>query len=233
MFKQKLTKMTAGSNALSDYKLTISKSRWKHLFPELDKDLDEELRKSYRRGVYLFKSGLQRSKRGKCCKFRRKQFISFTNVYAKNACSENLCFLNGKYKHDKIYDLYIQALTCSFKIKPNKIPTIQVKKSRTFLPNEYILDSGDEPVPLMLTSVDLKLFLEQYDVYDLTYDYGWKFKSMQGLFTEYIHKWITKKINASLEKNEGMRTIAKFMLNNLYRKICNFYKIYCKKSIFG
>lgn len=50
MFKQKLTKMTAGSNALSDYKLTISKSRWEHLFPKLDKNLDEELRKSYRGG---------------------------------------------------------------------------------------------------------------------------------------------------------------------------------------
>ena len=142
-------------------------------------------------------------------------------------------FFEGKYKQDKIYDLYIQALTCSFKIKQNKIPTIQVKKSRTFLPNEYILDSGDEPIPLMLTSVDLKLFLEQYYVYDITYDYGWKFKSMQGLFTEYIDKWITIKNNATIEKNEGMRTIAKFMLNNLYRKICNFYKIYCKKSIFG
>lgn len=72
MFKQKLTKMTAGSNALTDYKTTISKSRWEHLFPEFDKNLDEELRKSYRRWVYLFKSGLQRSKCRKCCKFRRK-----------------------------------------------------------------------------------------------------------------------------------------------------------------
>ena len=57
-----------------------------------------------------------------------------------------------------------------------------------------------EIVCLVLTNVDLKLFLEQYDVYDLEYISGWKFKSKKGIFTEYIDKWITRKNNATIER---------------------------------
>lgn len=126
-------------------------------------------------------------------------------------------FYEGEYKEDKVYPLYIQRLTCSFKIKPGKIPTIQIKHSR-FVDNEYLLDSGIEPVALTLTSIDLKLFLEQYDVYDLEYESGWKFKGMRGLFTNYIDKWIKVKNEATISGNKGMRQVAKIMLNSLYGK---------------
>ena len=77
-------------------------------------------------------------------------------------------FFEGKYKEDKVYNLYIQMITCSFEIKKNKIPTIQIKNSY-FMANEYLESSNNEIVCLVLTNVDLKLFLEQYDVYDLKY----------------------------------------------------------------
>lgn len=77
--------------------------------------------------------------------------------------------MNGKYKEDKVYPLYIQMITCSFKLKKNKIPTIQIKHSMSFLPNEYIESTHSEIECLVLTSVDLKLFLEQYEVDDLEY----------------------------------------------------------------
>ena len=57
-----------------------------------------------------------------------------------------------------------------------------------FKANEYLEDSGDVPVCLVLTNVDLKLFLEQYEVDIINWDCGWKFRSMQGLFTKYIDK---------------------------------------------
>lgn len=78
-------------------------------------------------------------------------------------------FYEGKYKEDKVYNLYIQMITCSFEIKKNKIPTIQIKKNSFFMANEYLESSNNEIVTLVLTNVDLKLFLEQYDVYDLKY----------------------------------------------------------------
>lgn len=128
-------------------------------------------------------------------------------------------FFKGEYKQDKIYDLYIQMLTCSFKLKKDKIPCIQIKDSKSFfMPNEYLESSNGEIICLVLTSVDLKLFLEQYDVYDLNYVSGWKFKSISGLFTEYIDKWIAKKNEATINKNKGIRAMSKLMLNSLYGK---------------
>ena len=130
----------------------------------------------------------------------------------------NPVWFEGKYKKDKVYDLYIQRLTCSFKIKKNKIPTIQLKNSRFFLANEYIETTDGEIVDLVLTNIDLKLFFEHYDVEDITYWGGFKFRSINGLFTEYIDKYIKIKNEATISGNKGMRTLAKLMLNSLYGK---------------
>lgn len=111
-------------------------------------------------------------------------------------------FFEGEYKEDKIYPLYIQMITCSFKIKKNKIPTIQIKNSMSFIANEYLETSGAEIVCLVLTNIDLKLFLEQYDVYNLKYECGWKFKGIRGIFSAYIEKWIKVKNEATLSGNK-------------------------------
>ena len=136
-------------------------------------------------------------------------------------------FYEGKYQEDKIYNLYIQMITCSFEIKKNKIPTIQIKNSY-FMANEYLESSNNEIVCLVLTNVDLKLFLEQYNVYDLKYISGWKFKSKRGIFTEYIDKWITRKNEATLSGNKGQRTMAKLMLNALYGKFATSLDVQSK-----
>ena len=51
LFNEGLTKMTQGSNALNDYKDILTKSRFEHFFPKLDKLLDDDLRKAYRRSA--------------------------------------------------------------------------------------------------------------------------------------------------------------------------------------
>ena len=126
-------------------------------------------------------------------------------------------FFEGKYQQDSAFPLYIQMLSCSFEIKKNKIPTIQIKKTLSFLENEYLTSSNNEIVTLVLTNVDLKLFLEQYNVYDLKYRCGWKFKSIKGLFKGYIDKWMKRKIEAGKQGNKAQRTMAKLQLNSLYR----------------
>lgn len=123
-------------------------------------------------------------------------------------------FYEGEYKEDKVYNLYIQMLSCTFRIKKNKIPTIQIKNDKFhFKETEYLESSGNEEVILYLTNIDLKLFLEHYEVNELKYICGWKFKSINGIFKEYIDKWIGRKIEASKNKNKGQRTLAKLMLN--------------------
>ena len=126
-------------------------------------------------------------------------------------------FFEGKYEDDKIYPLYIQMITCEFEIKKNKIPTIQIKNNMSFIANEYLQSSNKEIVCLVLTNIDLKLFLEQYNVYNLNYECGWKFKGIQGIFTEYIQKWVKVKNEATISGNKPLRSIAKLLLNSLYR----------------
>lgn len=143
-------------------------------------------------------------------------------MYSKPLPFGEPIFFEGKYKEDKVYPLFIQMITCSFEINKNKIPTIQIKHSLDYRSNEYLESSKGEIVCLVLTSIDLKLFLEQYNVENLEYLRGWKFKSLEGLFIPYIDKWIKRKNEGTTSGNLGQRTLAKLMLNSLYRKICNF-----------
>lgn len=55
LFNEDLTKMTQGSNALNDFKQMLTKSKFRHYFPNLDYEVDKDLRKSYKRRFYLFK----------------------------------------------------------------------------------------------------------------------------------------------------------------------------------
>ena len=137
-------------------------------------------------------------------------------------------FFEGKYQDDKVYPLYIQRITCSFKLKKNKIPTIQVKNSPSFMDNEYLTSSNGEIVALTLSNIDLEMFLSHYDTEFLEYESGYKFKGMHGIFNEYIDFWTDRKIKATKEGNKGMRTISKLMLNSLYGKFATSMDIQAK-----
>lgn len=142
--------------------------------------------------------------------------------------------MSGKYQDDKVYPLYIQMITCSFKIKKNMIPTIQIKNNSLFFRgNEYLESSEDEIVSLVMTNIDLELFLEHYEVEDLKYHCGWKFKGMKGLFKDFIDKWITRKNEATLSGNKGQRTMAKLMLNSLYGKFATSLETRSKVPFMG
>ena len=216
LFNMGLSKMTAGSNALAEYKNIIKINKFKNLYSKLSYEVDKDIRKAYR-GGFTYLNPLYKNK-----SVGDGEVLDVNSLYPSVMYNDLLpfgepFFYIGKYEEDKIYPLYIQRLTCSFKIKEGKIPTIQIKHSR-FVDNEYLTDSGIEPVALTLTSVDLKLFFEQYDVWDIRWESGWKFKAMKGLFTDYIDKWIEVKNEATISGNKGMRQVAKIMLNSLYGK---------------
>lgn len=58
LFNEDLKKMTQGSNALNDFKKILTSSKFIHYFPQLDYDVDKDLRKAYKRRFYLFKSNI-------------------------------------------------------------------------------------------------------------------------------------------------------------------------------
>lgn len=226
LFDMGLTKMTAGSNALSEYKQITRLNRFRNLYKPLNYEIDKDIRRAYR-GGFTYCNPIYKNK-----EVGEGEVLDVNSLYPSVMYKEILpfgepFFYEGEYKEDKVYPLYIQRLTCSFRIKEGKIPTIQIKHSR-FVDNEYLTDSGLEPVALTLTSVDLKLFLEQYDVWDLHYESGWKFKGMRGLFTEYIDKWIKVKNDATISGNKGMRQVAKIMLNSLYGKFATSLDVQSK-----
>ena len=226
LFNMGLTKMTAGSNALSEYKEITKINKFRSLYKPLNYDIDKDIRKAYR-GGFTYLNPLYKNK-----SVGSGEVLDVNSLYPSVMYKEILpfgepFFYIGEYQEDKVYPLYIQRLTCCFKIKEGKIPTIQIKHSR-FVDNEYLTDSGNEPVALTLTSIDLKLFLEQYDVWDLNYESGWKFKGMRGLFTKYIDKWIGVKNEATVSGNKGMRQVAKIMLNSLYGKFATSLDVQSK-----
>ena len=227
LMNENLRKMTAGSNALSDFKTIINKFRFKHYFPELTPEADSDIRKAYKGGFTYLNPYYKNKIVG------NGVVLDVNSLYPSIMRSKRLLpfgegiFFEGKYEYDKSYPLCIQSLTCSFEIKKDKIPTIQLKENHykwKFMPNEYIESSKNEVVNLCLTNVDLKLFFEHYNVYDLKYLNGWKFKGVSGIFNEYIDKWIKVKNESTISGNKQMRSLAKLMLNSLYGKFATSLK---------
>lgn len=216
IFSEGLQKMTQGSNALQDFKEILTKRKFEHYFPNLPPDVDDDIRKSYKGGFTYLNPIYKEVDVGKGI------VLDVNSLYPscmllKLPFGEPVYF-KGKYKEDKVYNLYVQEIVTCFELKENKIPTIQIKGRRfEFKETEYLTSSNGELVTLYLTNIDLKLFLEQYDVLEIHYIGGWKFKSIDGLFTDYITKWTKRKIQASKEGNKSQRSLSKLMLNALYR----------------
>ena len=216
LFKQKLDKMTSASDALTDFKLTMNKTRFNRLFPKIDFETDKKLREAYK-GGFTFLNKIYKEK-----DVGEGIVLDVNSLYPSVLYKELMpigepIFYDGKYESDSVYPLYIQVISCRFELKKDKIPTIQIKHSY-FIETEYLESSDNEIITLVLSSVDLKLFLDHYNVYEVTYEYGWKFKGMNDIFTSYIDKWMNVKIESTKSGNKGMRSLAKLMLNSLYGK---------------
>lgn len=54
---------------------------------------------------------------------------------------------------------------------------------------------------------------------------------MQGIFKDYIDKWIKRKNEATLTGNKGQRTLAKLMLNALYGKFATSLDVRSKYPV--
>lgn len=127
-------------------------------------------------------------------------------------------FFEGEYQEDKLYDLYVISFSCIFEIKENKIPSIQIKNNLGFIPTDYVKSSNGDIVTLCLTNIDFELFKKQYNISYIKFHSGWKFKSVKGLFTQYIKYWTERKIQSKKDENGSIYLISKLMLNSLYGK---------------
>lgn len=213
MFDRGLTKMTLASNAMSDFKKRCK--HFKNYFPELPIKVDEDIRRSYKGGFTYLNEIYKEKVMPAGITLDVNSLYPSTMKLMPMPISAPV-YYEGKYQSDSTYDLYVQSFSCIFELKKGKIPSIQLKHSFDFQSNEYIKSSNGEEIALNLTKPDFELFMDQYNVTNITYFGGWKFKSSLHVFDPYIDYWMNEKITAGKEGNKGKRQIAKLMLNSLY-----------------
>ena len=204
-------KMTIGSNAFTYFQELISKRSYKNLFPILPLDVDNDIRLAYK-GGYVYLNPKYANQRLKGISFDVNSLYPY-EMHERVLPFGLPLYYKGKYKPSKNYPLYIQKLNCRFILKDGMLPTIQLKNNSSFLPTQYITDS-EECVDLVLTNVDLELFLKHYDVFDIEWLGGYKFHGTKMIFNEYIDHFMEIKANST----GGKRQIAKLFLNSLYGK---------------
>lgn len=223
-FKEGLEKMTNASDALSHFKEGITLSHFEKFFPTFPIELDAFIRKAYK-GGYVYLIPRHKNARG-------LQGVTFdvnslypSVMYQKLLPYGYPIYFYGEPETTDDYPLFIVHLKCSFDLKPKHLPTIQLKNNRAYVETEYLTSSNGEIVDLTLTNVDLDLFLDHYNVDDLTYVKGLKFKGRAGFFKEYIDYWGHVKETTTGAK----RQLAKLMLNSLYGKFATNPKAYQKQ----
>lgn len=234
-FSKGLTKMTNASDALNGYKEIIDKKNFDRLFPVFPVELDANIRRAYK-GGFVYLNPKYTNARG------LKGITLDVNSLYPSVMYECMLpygypiFFEGKPNPDETYNLFIVRVLARFKVKENHIPTIQLKNNNRFVQTEYITDSdvydekgilNADPVELVLTSVDLALFRDHYDIEEIEYLDGFKFKGKTGLFKDYIDYW--GHIKATTTGAE--RQLAKLMLNSLYGRFATNPKASTKFSV--
>ncbi len=124
--------------------------------------------------------------------------------------------------HTKYY--YFICFRAKWKIKSGYLPTVQIKGTLKYPGREWLTSSevtdrqtgktADYAPLLVMTQTDWELLNKHYDIRDLKIYGGCYFKSMTGLFDDYIDKYAKIK-----QTSKGaMRQLAKLMLNSIYGK---------------
>ena len=213
-FDQGLKKMTNGSDSLEGFKSIITKKEFARRFPIFSTELDANIRLAYRGGFTWLNEKFAGKMIGDGIVFDVNSLYP-AQMYNRPLPYGMPLYFEGEYEHDEEYPLYIQHIRCMFDIKKDHIPTIQIKKQRLrFRENEYLKSSNDEIVDLYVTNIDWELIQEHYDLYEVEFVSGWKFKQKIGLFNAFIDKWTYIKTTS-----EGaIKLLAKLMLNSLYGK---------------
>lgn len=210
-----LTHMTIGSDALNSFKKIISDKLFKAYYPTLDVEVDKDIRHAYR-GGYTYTNKIFQAK-----DVGEGLVYDVNSMYPSVMYEEILpygipIFFDGEYVYDPEYPLSIQKIRADLVIKKDHIPTIQCKSNMFFNSTEYI-EATNGMLTMYVTNIDLEIIFEQYDVLDIEYINGYKFKGTKGLFCKYIDKYMEMKKNNTGAK----RQLAKLMLNNLYGKFAS------------
>lgn len=216
-----MKRLTVGADSLAEFKSLHGKG-FERTFPVLSKTVDDDIRLAYRGGIALPNRKWVRKRVG------RGIVIDKNSMYPWVMRTKLLPY--GKPWWSEVQyddaDLFILSMTFTAKLKPNHIPCIQIKRSIQFNSQEF-LEEVNEPTTVSITSVDLELWQEQYDLKIWAINGYWNFKGIEGLFNDYIDKWMAVKANST----GGARMIAKLHLNSLYGKFAKNTDVTGKRPV--
>lgn len=222
-FEQGLTRMTNASDAMDSYKKSVGGNfeRW---FPVLPLELDANIRKAYK-GGYVYLKPKYRNVRGLQGKTYDVNSLYPSVMYDKVLPFGYPVYFEGDPAPDERYPLYIIHFKCTFELKPNHLPMIQLKNNRRFVETEYlttsrVMEGGietNDPVEMYVTNVDYELMKDHYDLEYYPFDDGhycdgFRFRGAVGMFKDYIDYWMHIKETETGPK----RQLAKLQLNSLY-----------------
>jgi len=211
-FDAGMTKLTVGSDSLAEFKKVIGQRHFDKMFPVLPLTMDSEIRQAYRGGFTYADPRFKGKITGPGIVYDVNSLYPSVMYDRLLPCGEPI-YTPGLPAATESHPLFIVSVTFTAKLKKNHIPCIQIRGNSHFLATEYQTHIKD-PVTLMCTNVDLALWEDHYDMNILSYNGGWLFEGIEGLFVEYIDKWMEVKKNST----GGMRALAKLMLNSLYGK---------------
>jgi len=203
------TGLTIGGDAMSEYRTTMP-GKFRAIFPLLDRDLDDWIRRAYRGGWTYVNPKYQ----GKLLNVEGSVW-DVNSMYpavmrhSSYPIGEPVALAAGQLALKSHPHTIIGALIDAH-IKPGRLPMIQVKGDARFDPVTYQLHA--EAIEWYGTEIDWKLLHEQYDIEVHEWIGGFAFRGARGLFDRYIDKWMEVKATST----GGMRTQAKFQLNNLW-----------------
>lgn len=216
-----MKRLTVGADSLAEFKSLHGKG-FERTFPVLSKTVDDDIRLAYRGGIAMPNKKYARKRVG------RGIVIDKNSMYPWVMRTKLLPYGKPWWSEvqDDDADLFIISLTFTAKLKPNHIPCIQIKRSIQFNSQEF-LEEVNEPTTVSITSVDLEMWQEQYDLKIWAINGYWNFKGIEGLFNDYIDKWMAVKANST----GGARTIAKLHLNSLYGKFAKNTDVTGKRPV--
>lgn len=249
MFANGHTKTTIGSCCWDDLKKDY-KSTFRKVFPDLTKvecpvegydNADAYIRKSYHGGFCMVNPKIQNKI------VHNGITVDANSHYPSQMRLREYPFglptwFEGAIPEKAYNKYYFVRVRCHFDLKPNMIPTVQIKGSGLYPSNEwlstdringvrYYINLEDKMVStkqtLTFTCTDWELFCEHYDIEELEFLDGCYFNKTDGLFDAYIDKWGARKVNA---KDAVEKQLAKLFLNNAYGQLskgsCSDYSIF-------
>lgn len=207
--------ITIGQSAVEDFKKR--NPNFKSYFPKLPKEVEEDVRQAYKGGFTCLNRAYQEKETGPGFFLDRNSMYP-TMLMKKPLAVGRPVFFRGKYEPTPAFPLYIQKVSVSFTLKPGKVPFLRSKNHPKYDRAFYMESSEGELITFTLTSPEIELLFENYDVDDIVYGSGWKFAASTQIFDDYIEHWSHEKEVAKEEDNKAKYAIAKMYLNSLIGK---------------